>query len=107
MDLAPGMKVTPNIELVEPLGKGGMGAVWIADHQGLDIKVAVKFIDATLAEDPSLMGRFKREAGAAARIRSPHVVQVFDHGQMIDGTPYIVMELLEGQPLSDRTKRGG
>ena len=49
-----------------------------------------------------MVARFKREAAAAAKIRSPHVVQVFDHGTMSDGTPFIVMELLEGESLGDR-----
>src|SRR5262245_8550506 len=81
-----------------------MGAVWIARHQLLDTDVAVKFMEGSIAENESARGRFEREAKAAALIKSPHVVQVLDYG--IEGTtPYIVMELLEGEDLGNRLER--
>jgi serine/threonine-protein kinase len=102
------MSVTNNLRLVEELGEGGMGSVWIADHLGLDTKVAIKFIITELVRShPQLVQRFKREAAAAAKIKSPHVVQVFDHGLTEDGTPYIAMELLEGEALEDRLDNHG
>lgn len=94
--------VTSNVRLVAPLGAGGMGTVWVADHLGLDTQVAVKFISPVLAAtDPSLVARFKREASAAAKLNSPHVVRMFDFGVMDEGTPYMVMELLSGNSLAD------
>ncbi|MBI4705373.1 MAG: hypothetical protein HY744_30070 [Deltaproteobacteria bacterium] len=68
--------VTPNLRLVRPLGEGGMGTVWLADHLALEMQVAVKFISADLPKLflPALAKRFNREATAAARIKSPHVV---------------------------------
>lgn len=106
MELAEGVFVTSNVRLARPLGEGGMGAVWAADHLGLDTEVAVKFIHAhALDKDPSLADRFKLEASIAAKLRSPHVVQVLDHGRMEDGTPFIVMELLEGEDLETRLER--
>ncbi len=100
--------VTPRVRLVRLLGQGGMGSVWVAEHLTLNTEVAVKFITASLAEaDPSLLARFEREARVAAQIKSPHVVQTYDHGVMADGTPFIVMELLEGESLGDRLTRAG
>jgi len=102
VELGPGTIVSTNIRLAEPLGEGAMGSVWVADHLTLKTQVAVKFIASDLAQgDPELLSRFEREATAAAQIKSPHVVQTFDHGVMIDGTPFIVMELLEGQSLME------
>ncbi len=90
--------------LERELASGGMGAVWVARHLQLDELVAVKFMSATLPELADARARFAREARAAARLRSPHVVQVLDHG--VDGDlPYIVMELLDGEHLGDRLKR--
>ena len=101
-----GLYVTSNVKLVRPLGRGGMGAVWVAHHETLDAEVAVKFVSAEIAEkDPSALSRFKREAALSAKIKSPHVVKTFDHGVMDDGRPYIVMELLEGETLGARLGR--
>jgi serine/threonine-protein kinase len=102
MELRPGVMVTPSLRLVELLGEGGMGSVWIADHLGLETQVAVKFICTDLVKrEPHLVSRFKQEALATAKIDSVHVVRVFDHGLTEDGTPYIVMELLKGSSLAD------
>ncbi len=108
MELDVGTQVTANVRLVELLGEGGMGSVWVAEHEGLQTRVAVKFIAADLIrEDPTLLERFNREAALTAQIKSPNVVQTFDHGVMDDGRPYIVMELLDGEPLSALMKREG
>ncbi len=108
MELEAGTLVTPNVRLVKLLGKGGMGSVWVADHETLYTQVAVKFISVDLAQrDSNLTERFSREASLAAKIKSPHVVQTFDHGVMDDGTPFIVMELLEGESLGARLARTG
>ncbi|MBK7398882.1 MAG: protein kinase [Myxococcales bacterium] len=97
-----GHLVTPSVRLVRPLGQGGMGSVWIGDHLTLRTKVAVKFMSTTLATDEVFRDRFSREAGAAAQVRSPHVVQVLDHGVGEGGLPFIIMELLEGESLAAR-----
>jgi eukaryotic-like serine/threonine-protein kinase len=92
--------------LISQLGQGGMGAVWRAQHVELGTPAAVKLIDETIAMSPEATARFKREAQAAASLRSPYVVQILDYG-VDEGTPYIAMELLEGESLADRLKRVG
>jgi serine/threonine-protein kinase len=102
-----GAYVTPSIRLKKPLARGDMGSVWLADHQALGSLVAVKFMSDSFLWSRDAIERFHREAAALARIRSPHVVQVFDFGTTKGGLPYIVMELLEGETLQDRLERFG
>ena len=101
-----GTVVAERFRLVRPLGQGGMGSVWLADHMALDIPCAIKFIQAESRDSAEVRQRFEREAKIAAQIRSPHVVQVLDHG-VWEGTPYIAMERLEGEDLDDRIERVG
>ncbi|MBI2395157.1 MAG: serine/threonine protein kinase [Deltaproteobacteria bacterium] len=103
--LQRGTRITPSLELVRPLGAGGMGTVWIARHHGLGSDVVVKFISPELAKSTEAIARFQREASAAAEVRSPHVVQTLDHGLTTAGIPYIAMELLEGESLRQRLDR--
>lgn len=102
-----GQLVTPTLKLMRILGKGGMGSVWLADHLTLGTPVAIKFMSVANLDDETLMQRFRTEAQAAAQIRHPHVAQVFDHGVMPDGVPYIVMEYLEGEDLKRAIRRVG
>ena len=78
--------------LVEPIARGGMAAVWIADDPVLSRRVAVKILRDDLASDPATRARFRNEAIAAARLNHPNVVATYDTGDD-DGTAYIVMEL--------------
>jgi serine/threonine-protein kinase len=88
------------------LACGGMGAVWIARHIELDIDFAIKLMAPRYVGSPRERARFVREARAAARLRSKHIVGVLDYG--VDGSlPYIVMELLEGEDLWTRLEREG
>lgn len=102
-----GQLVTPNLRLVRALGAGGMGSVWVARHLGLGTDVVVKFIAGDLASNGEALERFRREAAAAADVRSPHVVQILDYGISMSGAPYIAMELLEGESLRERLTREG
>lgn len=99
--------VAGKYRLTRLLGKGGMGAVWEGVHESLGTRVAVKFIDTNYASSDEIRQRFVNEAKAAARLRSKHVVQVYDQGVGDDGKPYIVMEFLEGEPLDRRLERLG
>ena len=92
--------------LIAKLGGGGMGSVWRAEHLTLRTQVAVKLIDPAIAESGEVLARFQREALAVAELRSAHIVQIIDYG--IDGnTPFIAMELLEGESLAARLDRLG
>ena len=91
--------------LLRPLGQGGMGSVWHAQHLVLNAPVALKFIDAEELDAEALQ-RFLGEARMAAALRSPHVVQILDYG-VEDETPHIAMELLEGETLAQRLARVG
>ncbi|HYQ40746.1 MAG TPA: protein kinase [Polyangiaceae bacterium] len=99
--------VAGKYRLTRLLGRGGMGAVWEGTHSSLGTRVAVKFIDAEYAGSPEARSRFENEARAAARLRSKHVVEVYDHGVSDDGCPFIVMEFLQGEPLDKRLDRLG
>jgi serine/threonine-protein kinase len=99
------MQVRSVVRLVRPLGRGGMGSVWVAEHLTLRTEVVVKFMSETLASDPVSTARFWREASSAAAVKSPHVVQMLDHGFMADGTAFIIMELLDGEDLNHRLLR--
>jgi eukaryotic-like serine/threonine-protein kinase len=97
-----GATVAGKYRLDELLGRGGMGSVWRATHLRLGNRVAIKIIAPMYARYPEARQRFDNEAKAAALLRSRHIVQVFDNGELDDDTPFIVMEYLEGQPLSER-----
>ncbi|MCU0685319.1 MAG: protein kinase [Polyangiaceae bacterium] len=81
------------------LGAGGMGVVAAATHLTLGAKVAIKLLRPEYASLPNAQGRFLREARAASRLRSEHVARVYDVGERDDGTPFMVMEHLEGIDL--------
>jgi serine/threonine-protein kinase len=98
--------IAERYELRELVGEGGMGAVWRARHIQLEADVALKLMSAAIAAQPDALHRFLREARAAARLTSSHVVKVFDYG--VDGeTPFIAMELLAGESLRQRLDREG
>lgn len=93
--------------LLEVLGEGGMGTVFAAEQIRLGRKVAIKTIHAHLAHKEMVVQRFRREAMAAANAGSPHIVDVFDLGVMADGTPFMVMEFVDGQDLHTRVESSG
>ncbi len=84
-----------------------MGSVWRATHTGLGEPVAVKLVSAHFVRSTEALRRFDTEAKSAAKLRSRHVPQVFDNGVLEDGTPFLVMELLQGESLAARINRLG
>jgi eukaryotic-like serine/threonine-protein kinase len=94
-----------NYELRELVGDGAMGVVYLAEHPVLRRRVAVKLLKRQYLESPSLVTRFVNEARAAAAIHHPNVIEVIDVGMVEDEVPYIMMEFLEGEPLSRRLAR--
>lgn len=96
-----GRLLSGRYRLLSKMGQGGMGSVWRAEHLALQTVAVVKLMDPSIAENAEALSRFKREAQAAAELRSAHVVQILDYG-VDDGLPYIVMELLNGESLAER-----
>src|SRR6478609_2203030 len=107
--IAAGTVLAGKYRLETLIGRGGMGSVWRAEHLGLNAPVALKLLNLVEFEGAAdALARFHREARSAAAIRSPHVVQILDHG--VDPTfevPFIVMELMEGESLANRLARCG
>jgi serine/threonine-protein kinase len=99
--------VAGKYEVLRLIGRGGMGSVWEGRHTSLGTKVAIKFIDPEYADSKEAQTRFVTEARAAATLHSKHAIQIFDHGVTDDGRPYMVMELLTGEPLDKRIDRLG
>jgi len=85
--------------LIELLGRGGMGEVWRAHDTVTDRVVAIKLLPANLSEDEDFQRRFRREAHAAARLETPHVVPIYDHGE-IDGRLFLSTRLIKGRDLA-------
>ena len=91
----------PQFELLGLLGRGGMGAVYVARDKKLDRKVAIKVLPPVLADDLGFTERFTREARAMAKLNHPHVVTIHDFGE-VEGCCYLVLELVEGGNLRER-----
>ncbi len=98
----PGDVIAGKYRLERELGRGAMGTVWSAVHTTLAQRVAIKLIAGEQSRSVEARQRFGVEAKAAARLRSRHVVQVYDDGETPEGAPYIVMEFLEGKTLEER-----
>jgi serine/threonine-protein kinase len=99
--------VIGNYQLVRKLGKGGMGAVYLGEHQLLGRRAAIKVLLPELSARPDIVKRFFNEARAVTSISDPGIVQVFDFGYHSDGSAFIVMEYLDGEPLDRRLARLG
>ncbi len=104
--LATGSVVGDRYEIGELLAWGGMGIVYRARHLELGSEVAVKMMRRELVNDDDAYERFVREARNAAKLTTNHVAKVFDFGRTESGRPYLVMELLQGEPVSKRLERG-
>jgi serine/threonine-protein kinase len=98
-ELQAGDEIAGKYQLVRLLGAGGMGAVWAARNEVLEIDVAIKFL--RVSESARGVERFQQEARAAAGLGHPSIVRVLDFGHTAEGAPYLVMEYLEGLSLAD------
>ncbi len=107
MELKVGEVIDGKYRIVRMLGKGGMGAVYEGEHTRIHRRVAIKVLHAQVAENETSVRRFEREAQAAGRIGSEHIVEVYDLGELADGDHFMVMEYLEGESLKDLFKRTG
>jgi serine/threonine-protein kinase len=104
---SPGTVFDGKYRVERVLGCGGMGVVLAATHLKLDQPVAIKVVLPELAGNPEVVERFLREGRAAVKIRSEHVARVMDVESTEDGTPYMVMEYLEGSDLSQVVEKRG
>lgn len=106
--IVPGIILGGKYRLISEIGRGGMGSVWRAEHLAWEAPVALKIMNRDITARPEAVARFEREVRLAAGLRSPHVVQVLDHGlDEATQTPFIAMELLEGESLARRLRRLG
>src|SRR5229473_2217221 len=94
-----------NFEILEPVGRGGMGEVYGAKDARLDRVVAIKVLPQHHYNDPQARKRFEREARAISALSHPHICALYDIGHQ-DGIDYLVMEYLEGETLANRLKKG-
>jgi len=105
MSASPAIPTVSHYRLLEPLGAGAMGEVWLAEDLQLPRRVAVKLLPRHLSEDPTAVERLLREARAAASVDHPNVVTVHEAGT-VEGRPYLVMQRVEGETLEVRLARG-
>jgi serine/threonine-protein kinase len=102
-----GSVVAETYQVTRLLGRGGMGSVWEASHLRLPGKrVAIKVLHADVASDQESLARFRREAEIATRLDHPNIVEVHDFNTLPGGQPYLVLELLVGESLDARMRRG-
>src|SRR5262245_1336261 len=104
MSLGPGTRLGP-YEIVTPIGAGGMGQVYRARDTRLKRDVAIKVLPESFATDPDRLARFQREAEVLASLNHPHIAQIYGIEESND-THALVMELVEGEDLSQRIARG-
>jgi serine/threonine-protein kinase len=107
MSLAAGQIIEGKYRIVRVLGVGGMGSVYEGENTRIHRRVAIKVLHASVAQKGDFVQRFEREAQAAGRIGSQHIVEVLDLGNLPSGDRFMVMEFLEGEPLTNRIKRKG
>ena len=105
--VASGVMLAGKYRVERTIGEGGMGVVLAATNEALRQRVAIKLLRSGALANAKALGRFEREARAAASLRSEHVARVLDVGKLEDGRPYMVMEYLEGRDLGDVIEHGG
>lgn len=107
MSLTTGQILDNKYRIVRIIGEGGMGAVYEGENTLIARRVAIKVLHGASKENEQAMARFEREAQAAGRIGSDHILEVLDLGSLEDGSRYMVMEYLDGEPLASRIEKAG
>jgi serine/threonine-protein kinase len=98
-ELLSGTVIQDRYRVVRLLGKGGMGEVYEVEHVRFGRRLALKRLLPQFADNAVIVDRFQREARAAAMIGNTHIIEVTDMGELPDGSPYIVLEYLDGEDL--------
>ena len=98
-------RIISHYQILEELGKGAMGVVYLAEDTSLARRVAIKFADQA-RDDQEFRARFQREARLAASLNHRNIATVYDFGETEDGRPFLVMELVNGKKLSERLRDG-
>jgi serine/threonine protein kinase len=107
MSLEIGQIIEGKYRIVRLIGEGGMGAVYEGENVRIKRRVAIKVLHAATATNAEAVQRFEREAQAAGRIGSDHILEVLDLGTLPNNDRFMVMEFLDGEPLSARIQRKG
>ncbi|HVU03356.1 MAG TPA: protein kinase [Polyangiaceae bacterium] len=102
-----GALVAGRYRVIKPLGEGGMGQVYLAEHEAIEKKVALKVLKSEYSRKADIVTRFQQEAISASRIKHPNVLDVFDFGKLDTGEAFLAMEFLEGHDLSDDLAKKG
>jgi len=102
-----GSTLNGRYQLEASIGEGGMATVYAARHRLVDRPCAVKIMNGALAKNEVIRERFRREAKAAQKLAHPNIIEIFDQGELEDGSLFLVMELLEGETLADAVMRDG
>ncbi len=105
MTLQPGHTIEGKYRIVRLLGKGAMGAVYEGENERIRRRVAIKILHSDVSHNADVVQRFEREAQAAGRIGSAHIVEVLDLGNLFTGERFMVMEYLDGESLGARIKK--
>ena len=100
-----GRVLADRYKIMELLGEGGMGRVYVAEHVRMGRRSAVKVMSPDMARTADGVARFNREAANAARINHPNVAQIYDFGETTDGVLYLAMEFIEGETLRQIIQR--
>ncbi|HJL30506.1 MAG TPA: serine/threonine-protein kinase, partial [Polyangiaceae bacterium LLY-WYZ-15_(1-7)] len=101
-----GQVLDDRYRIEEILGEGGMGVVYLATHVALNKRMALKVLQGDMAKDETVVARFIQEAQSSSAIGHPNIIDISDFGRLPDGTAYFVMELLEGESLTQLIQRG-
>ncbi|HET9958850.1 MAG TPA: protein kinase [Polyangiaceae bacterium] len=107
MTLEVGQLIEGKYRIARLIGEGGMGAVYEGENVRINRRVAIKVLHAAFTGNREVLQRFEREAQAAGRIGNDHILDVLDLGTLPNGDSFIVMEYLDGEPLSERIKKLG
>ncbi|MEZ4426489.1 MAG: protein kinase [Nannocystaceae bacterium] len=102
-----GVDLDDKYKIIRPIGKGGMGTIFLGEHTGIGKRVAIKLLSSKYSGNEQVIQRFLQEARSAARIRHKNVVEIYDCGRTSEGLPFFAMELLHGIDIRRMMKQTG